>query len=152
MQARAGVLRDFPCALSALPLSMPPRKKMRPEVARSVTIGVGVTALLGTLILIGSRNLTHFDAALVAYTFAILFATFGITYRYAMWLFRPPTAMYWRRGWQAFVHRGDRLRNWMRWPGRVVSDILLTRFIWSRDPLRGLTHFLIMWGCVLAAA
>ena len=36
--------------------------------------------------------------------------TFGITYRYAMWLQRPPTRMYWRRGWQAFFSPRDRRR------------------------------------------
>ena len=65
----------------------------------------GDYAWLGVLIVVGSRNLAHFDAALVAYTFAVLFATFGLTYRYAMWLMRPPTAVYWRRGWQAFFRR-----------------------------------------------
>ena len=60
------------------------------------------TIALGFLIVVGSRNLDHFDAALVGYTFATLFATFGIVYRYTMWLQRPPTRMYWRRGWQAF--------------------------------------------------
>ncbi len=60
------------------------------------------TVVLAVLIVVGSRNLEHFDAALVGYTFATLFAAFGITYRYAMWLQRPPTAMYWRRGWQVF--------------------------------------------------
>src|SRR5262245_25570948 len=65
--------------------------------------GVFATALLGALIVLGSRNLNHFDAALVGYTFATLFATFGITYRYAMWLRRPPTRMYWTRGWSVFL-------------------------------------------------
>lgn len=60
-------------------------------------------AVLARLIIVGSRNLAHFDAALVGYTFATQFATFGITYRYAMWLQRPPTKMYWRRGWRAFL-------------------------------------------------
>ena len=60
---------------------------------------------LAAAIVVGSRNLQHFDAALVGYTFATLFATFGISYRYAMWLNRPPTRMYWRRGWQAFFSR-----------------------------------------------
>jgi hypothetical protein len=104
------------------------------------------------LVLLGSRNLSHFDAALVAYTFAILFATFGIVYRYAMWLQRPPTALYWRRGWQTFLLRGHILRNLASWPKRILEDILLTRFIWSRDRKRGLAHFLIMWGCILAVA
>src|SRR5438093_11285506 len=65
--------------------------------------GLAATAILAGLIVVGSRNLNHFDAALVGYTFATLFATFGITYRYAMWLRRPPTRMYWRRGWSVFL-------------------------------------------------
>jgi hypothetical protein len=69
-----------------------------------------------------------------------------------MWLSRPPTALYWRRGWEAFLRPGERLRNWLRSPRRVTEDILLTRFIWSRDRYRWLTHFLLMWGCILAAA
>lgn len=125
---------------------------MNREVGKSTAWGLLVTILLAALILLGSRNLSRFDAALVAYTFAILFATFGITYRYAMWLQRPPTAMYWRRGWQAFFRRGYRRTNFRHWPSRVIQDILLTRFIWSRERLRWLTHILIMWGCILAVA
>ena len=75
------------------------------EVIKSAAWGVLMTALLGAMIVIGSRNLAHFDAALVAYTFASLFAMFGVTYRYAMWLQRPPTRMYWKRGWQVFFRR-----------------------------------------------
>ena len=59
--------------------------------------GVIATALLGALIVLGSRNLADFDSALVGYTFACLFATFGIVYRYTVWLSKPPTRMLWRR-------------------------------------------------------
>jgi uncharacterized membrane protein YozB (DUF420 family) len=59
------------------------------EVRKAVAWGLAVTLLLAVLIVIGSRNLAHFDAALVAYTASILFATFGLTYRYTMWLQRP---------------------------------------------------------------
>src|SRR5499427_2456609 len=65
--------------------------------------GFLAAAVLAVLIVLGSRNLNHFDAALVGYTFATLFAAFAITYRYAMWLQRPPTRMYWRRGWSVFL-------------------------------------------------
>jgi hypothetical protein len=123
---------------------------MKREVAKATAWGVGVTLLLGILIVIGSRNLSHFDAALIAYTFAVLFATFGLTYRYAMWLQRPPTAIYWKRGWQVFFRRGARSRNLVEWVKRIVSDILLNRFILARDWLRGVTHLLIMWGCIIA--
>lgn len=123
---------------------------MSREVTKATSWGVGVTLLLGLLILIGSRNLAHFDAALVAYTAAVLFATFGLTYRYAMWLQRPPTAVYWRRGWQIFFRPGYRSRNLGSWLRHVFNDILINRFIIARDKLRGLTHLLIMWGCVIA--
>jgi len=36
--------------------------------------------------------------------------------------------------------------------GRVGTDVVANRFIFRRHPLRGLTHMLIMWGCILAAA
>ncbi len=122
------------------------------EVTRAALRGLIATLLLALAIALGSRKLAHFDAALVAYTFAVLFATFGLTYRYAMWLSRPPTALYWRRGWQAFFRRGARLRNVRSWLLRIGRDVLANRFILQRDRLRGITHLLIMWGCALAVA
>lgn len=124
----------------------------QPEVRRATFRGLVATGGLAGLIVVGSRRLSHFDAALVAYTFAILFATFGLTYRYSLWLSRPPTALYWRRGWQAFWRRGARLHNARFWLSRVSTDVLANRFIVRRDRLRGLTHLLIMWGCLLAVA
>jgi hypothetical protein len=114
--------------------------------------GVLFTAILGALIVIGSRNLAHFDAALVGYTFAVLFATFAITYRYAMWLQRPPTRVYWYRGWQLFFNPKYLGRNVRNWFARVTADFALNRFIFRRDQARGLAHWLIMWGCVIAFA
>ncbi len=121
-----------------------------PEVVRSAVWGAAAMLLLGILILVGSRNLAHFDAALVAYTSSILFATFGLTYRYAMWLSRPPTALYWRRGWQAFWQRGRRIDNVFAWLSRATVDVLGNRFIIRRDRFRGLAHLSIMWGCIIA--
>jgi len=125
---------------------------MKREVVKAFGWGVLFTAILALLIIVGSRRLSRFDAALVAYTFASLFAVFGITYRYAMWLQRPPTALYWKRGWQVFFRRRYFAVNLRAWIERVTNDFALNRFIWKRDPLRGLAHSLIMWGCVIAAA
>jgi hypothetical protein len=125
---------------------------MRPEVIKAVLWGCIATLVLASLIVLGSRNLSHFDAALVGYTFATLFATFGIVYRYTMWLQRPPTALYWRRGWQAYLKRERRGANLRNWVGRVVHDIALNRFILNRGIGRWLAHWTIMWGCVIAAA
>lgn len=125
---------------------------MSREVAKAILFGVASTAILAVLIVIGSRNLSQFDAALVAYTFAVVFATFGLTYRYAMWLQRPPTAIYWKRGWQVFVKRGHRAFNVVNWFNWVFNDFVLNRFIWARGRMRGLSHALIMWGCIIAVS
>lgn len=121
---------------------------------RMVALGWGVsfTAILSALVIFGSRNLAHFDAALVGYTFATLFATFAITYRYAMWLQRPPTRKYWIRGWQVFFAPRYLVGNVRNWFARVVGDFALNRFIFRRDRARGLAHILIMWGCIIAFA
>jgi hypothetical protein len=42
--------------------------------------GVMTAGLLGVGIFLGSNNLRHIDAALVGYTFACLFAAFGLGY------------------------------------------------------------------------
>src|SRR6266511_2979855 len=125
---------------------------MRREVRKASAWGLLSTLILAALIVLGSRSLAHFDAALVGYTFAVLFATFGITYRYAMWLQRPPTALFWRRGWQAFLNAKYALPNVLNWARRIVADIALNRFIWERGRLRWLAHWLILWGCIIAIA
>ena len=123
-----------------------------PDRAVAATWGVVATAVLTALIFVGSRNLNHFDAALVGYTFATLFATFGITYRYAMWLRRPPTRMYWRRGWSVFFTPRLAGSNLLEGVRRFFLSFAANRFIFRRSPARGTAHLLIMWGCVLAAA
>lgn len=125
---------------------------MTRETIKASAWGVLFTLILGALIVAGSRNLSHFDAALVGYTFAVLFATFAITYRYAIWLQRPPTALYWKRGWQVFFRPRHLAANTGNWFKRVVGEFALNNFIFRRNISRGVAHWLIMWGCVLACA
>jgi len=122
------------------------------EAIRATVTGLIATAVLIVLVFVGSRNLQHFDAALFAYLFATLFATFGIAYRYSMWLQRPPTALYWKRGWQMFLRPGFILKNLVRLPRRIIRRFVLNDFIWKRSWKRGIAHWLIMWGCLLAFA
>ncbi|MCC6745414.1 MAG: MFS transporter [Acidobacteria bacterium] len=128
------------------------RLDIRPENLKATAWGTAATAVLGVLIVAGSRRLNHFDAALVGYTFAVLFATFGVTYRYAMWLMRPTTAIYWRRGWQVFLRPKYIGRNIALWIRHVGSDFVLNAFVFRRGKARWMAHWLIMWGCVLATA
>ena len=126
--------------------------QLRREHIQAGASGLIAMLVLGALIVLGSRNLDHFDAALVGYTFATLFATFGITYRYSMWLQRPPTRMYWRRGWRSFLNPANLGRNVVQFLRRFLVEFGLNRFIWRRGKLRWSGHWLIMWGCIIASA
>lgn len=119
---------------------------------KATSWGLAAAGLLGVGIFVGSNNLRHIDAALVGYTFACLFAAFGLGYRYSMWLQRPPTRMYWRRGWQSFFRPSHLWGSLVLFVRQFVEVILLNRFIWRRNRSRGIAHLLIMWGCVIAAA
>lgn len=79
------------------------------RVAERLRAGGWATMVAGTLvaaIVVGSRNLQNFDAALVVYTFAVVFASWGVAYHYAVWLQRPPTRVFWTRGWRLARERG----------------------------------------------
>ena len=123
---------------------------MTRETLRAAILGFLTTLLVAGLIVLGSRNLAHFDAALVGYTFAVLFATFAITYRYSMWLQRPPTALYWKRGWQVFFRPKYLAGNIAHWFARVPAEFGANLFILRRDRFRWGAHMLIMWGCIAA--
>ena len=118
---------------------------------KAAGVGLLMSGALGAAIFVGSANLKHVDAVLVGYTFASLFAMFGIAYRYSMWLQRPPTRMYWRRGWAAFFRPGHRAEKLHHFADRLVRVFAFNQFIWKRSWSRGLTHSLLMWGCIMAA-
>ena len=122
------------------------------ERKRALIGGASVTAALAVLLLLGSGDLARFDPALVCYTFAVLFAAFGVTYRFSMWVQRPPTAMYAKRCWQLCCRPADLARN--LWVLRGVSRpiFVFNRFIFRRGRMRGAAHWLIMWGCLIALA
>jgi hypothetical protein len=125
---------------------------MTKERIKATIWGAIFTLATATMILIGSRNLEEFDAALVGYTFAVLFAVFSITYRYVIWLQRPPTAIYWKRGWQLFFRPKYIWQNIKHWFTRVVGDFALNHFIFKRGKSRWAAHWFIMWGCTAAMA
>ena len=124
----------------------------RADVTRATLWGLAVAAVLIVVIYFGSSRFRHFDAALIPYTGATVFAAFGIGYRYAMWLRRPPTRKYWFRGWQLFLRPQKLVRNVVRLIQLFLADFFAQRFIEKRSHLRWAAHWLIAWGCILAAA
>jgi len=109
------------------------------------------TILILLLVLIGSRRLQNFDAALVAYLFGTLFAIFGIVYRYMVWIQRPPTKLYFKSAFRILFSKG-----FFHYLVYVITDffknIVFQNFILKRGKKRGLAHLFMAIGCTIAFA
>src|SRR5262249_28795150 len=71
---------------------------------------------------------------------------------YSMWLRRPPTRLYWIRGWQFFLAPKQLPGNILHLGKLFWDNFIVQRFIERRSHLRWTAHWLIAWGCLLAAA
>jgi NNP family nitrate/nitrite transporter-like MFS transporter len=131
-------------------LTLPPELRRAADRLRSGAWATLGTAMLVALIVVGSRNLQTFDPALVIYTFAVVFATWGVLYHYNVWLDKPPTRLYWQRGWELFRARG--LTGVPRLLGLTGRQIVAQPFIKARSTLRWVAHQCLFWGCILAMA
>src|SRR5579871_561462 len=124
------------------------------RTADRIRAGVTATLFTGLLvasIVVGSRNLQNFDPALVIYTFATVFATWGVVYHYRVWLDKPPTRVYWQRGWQLFRQAGL-IKGTIRLLHLATTHLAAQTFIRKRSALRWWMHQFLFWGCVLAVA
>jgi NNP family nitrate/nitrite transporter-like MFS transporter len=143
--------RVFVPRQEALELELPPELTRTADRLRAGAWATFGTALLVAMIVVGSRNLQNFDPALVVYTFATIFATFGVIYHYAVWIQKPPTKIYWRRGWQIVRQQGI-LRSFARLIPLAWTNLAAQTFIRERSVMRWWMHQLLFWGCLLAVA
>jgi NNP family nitrate/nitrite transporter-like MFS transporter len=123
-----------------------------PRLAEQLRAGAWasmVTALLAASIVVGSRNLQHFDPALVIYTFAVVFATWGIVYHYAVWLNKPPTRRFFERTFELLRQQGL-ARAARTTVAAFGTHIVGQTFIAKRSRMRWLMHQCLFWGCVTA--
>jgi len=118
---------------------------------RPALLALTASFLLTLLIIVGSRSLEHYDSALFGYTIASVVAFGAIVFRYAIWLQRPATRVYWRRGWNLYLQREKFLQNTASAAQTFATNLVEQRFIFKRGFTRWLTHFLIMWGCLVSA-
>src|SRR5438876_10401612 len=118
---------------------------------RCILVGILAAAALTLLIALGSRGFHWFDAALIGYAVATIFATAAVTYKYSFWLARPPTGRYWRRSWQLFFSYENFRRYTLLIP-RAMADLFSQQFIRKRCFYRWFTHQCIFWGVILSCA
>jgi nitrate reductase gamma subunit len=135
----------------ALDIALPPELQRTADRLRAGSWATLWTALLVASIVVGSRNLQNFDPALVIYTFAVVFAAWGVIYHYNVWLEKPPTRLYWDRGWELYRRRGI-FRSLTRMLALGGTHLVGQRFIAHRSRLRWWMHQCLFWGCILAVA
>ncbi len=108
--------------------------------------------MLVAAIVVGSRNLQNFDPALVIYTFAVIFAAWGVIYHYSVWIQKPPTRVYWRSGVAAVLATRRDSQPGSSDCAECRHTFLAQTFIAKRSSPRWAMHQLIFWGCLLAVA
>jgi hypothetical protein len=123
----------------------------QPNHRRPILLALFGSAALTALIIIGSRNLEHYDAALFGYTVASVVAFGAVVFRYAIWLQRPATRVYWKRGWKLFRDRENLISNTNSAAKTLIGGLAAQKFIFRRGFSRWLMHQLIMWGCIFSA-
>src|SRR5438093_7319556 len=107
---------------------MPTKTNHRP----AVLMALAASAVLTLLIIVGSRNLEHYDAALFGYTIASVVAFGAIVFRYALWLQRPATRVYWGRGWKLYLQREKFVQNTANAAKTLATNLVGQRFIFKR--------------------
>src|SRR6266568_7701243 len=118
---------------------------------RCILVGILAAAALTLLIALGSRGFHWFDAALIGYAVATIFAIAAVTYKYSFWLARPPTGRYWRRSWALFFSY-ENFRHYTLLIPKAIGDLFAQQFIRKRGLYRWITHQCIFWGVILSCA
>jgi hypothetical protein len=129
----------------------PQTRPVAVDYRNPTVIGIAASATLTLLVIVGSRNLENFDSALFGYTVASIVAFGAIFFRYAIWLQRPATRAYFKRGLQLFFQRKKLAKSAASATKTIATNLIEQRFIFKRDRARWLMHLLIMWGCILSS-
>ncbi|WP_254898402.1 MFS transporter [Kitasatospora sp. NA04385] len=115
-------------------------------------IAAGASVLLVVAIVLGSRLLRDFDSALVPYAVASVFLTFGVVYRYVVWVSAPAARRLFVQGWKSALSWENLKRSPAALPKMAATYLGFQKFLGARSHARWAAHQLIFWGCLLAAA
>ena len=91
----------------------------------------------------------NFDPALVIYTFAVIFATWGIVYHYAVWLDKPPRAG--SSNERGIAPAGGPAEQRGHPCENGFTHVIEQNIYCQTLRLRWLMHQCLFWGCVTAA-
>ncbi|GAA1149509.1 hypothetical protein F4556_004688 [Kitasatospora gansuensis] len=119
---------------------------------RATAVATGASLLLVLAIVLGSRGLRDFDSALVPYAVATVFLTFGVVYRYVVWISAPAARRLFRQGWRSALSWRNLRSAPTALPRLIVTYLGFQKFLGARSHSRWAAHQLMFWGCLLAAA
>lgn len=128
---------------------------------RALAAGLACAAAVVASIYIGSGGLAHFDPALFWYAIGSIVAAFAVGYRFTLWACRPPSRMYFKRGFQLLLRRGPRYPASHPQPSPSAAvelakagavNFAAQNFIRRRSYYRWIMHLCLSGGCTLAFA
>lgn len=115
-------------------------------------LAANITAVLTTLLAVISWTLFEFDRALFIYAMALITSATLTTYRFTIWVHRPPTLSLYQQAWNLFRTSPRRLKLAKSIGMRAFNYFALNKFVWKRGLNRWGAHWPIMIGCVMALA
>lgn len=107
-----------------------------------------VVLILIFLMWIGTGQFAHVDMMLFGYVVGSLVFAIGITGRMVSWSLRPATRQMLKRSFANMRNKERKKRNTVSILKTAVDNIILQKFIFKRGIYRGITHWLIAWGCI----
>jgi NNP family nitrate/nitrite transporter-like MFS transporter len=132
---------------------------------KALLAGVTLAALVAAGIVIGSNALKHFDAALTGYAIGSLLTAFAVGSRFMTWAQRPPSRMYFVRGFQLLFSRAGAVPSESATPSvtrmphgtgtlgyALARNFVGQEFIRQRGGFRWIMHLCLSGGCTLAFA
>ena len=140
---------------------------MRNANRTALIAGIALTLATSAAIAIGSMWMRHFDPALTGYAIGTLIAAFAVGYRFAVWAQRPPSRMYFKRGFELMFRRAGAAKHAEEKLERsavpvphgagtlgfaLAKNFIAQDFIRRRGGYRWIMHLCLSGGCTLAFA
>ncbi len=137
---------------------------------KAMLAGAVLALAVVAAVYLGSHSLRHFDPALTGYAVGSALAAFAVGYRFVVWAQRPPSRMYFQRGFQLLFRRNPPAANAQpsnppsQQPGLTIAtgpgtlgaalatSFVAQNFIRRRSWYRWIMHLCLSGGCTLAFA
>ncbi|MFD8547454.1 hypothetical protein [Streptomyces sp. NPDC059649] len=136
----------------------PPRTSSTPTVHATLVASAlapflaFVSALAFALAaILGSRQLRHFDSALLPYAVATVFLAFGVAYRTLVWIGEPPTRQLPRQGLRTLLSHESPHKAPTALPRLAASHLGLRKSHGAPSTAHWPARQVIVWGCSFAA-